>query len=79
MKTLSLKVPESLDRRLSRLVVSTGMSKSDAIRAALEAYLDTAGTAANGSVLDLAGDLAGCVKGPGDLSVNPRYMRNYGK
>lgn len=79
MKTLSLKVSETLDRRLSRLVLQTGISKSDAIRAALEAYLDSAGTAANGSVMDLAGDLAGCVKGSGDLSVNSKHMRDYGK
>lgn len=77
MKTLSLKVLEALDLRLSRLVANTGVSKSDAIRAALEAYLEAAGNAANGSVLDLAGDLTGCVKGPGDLSTHPRHMKTY--
>lgn len=58
MKTLSLKVSETLHRRLSRFVSKKGISKSDAVRAALDAYLDSAGEVANDSVLDLAGDLA---------------------
>jgi len=32
-----------------------------------------------GSALELAGDLVGCVEGPGDLSTNPKYMEDYGR
>jgi hypothetical protein len=45
----------------------------------LEAYLNVEGRVSAGSVLDLAQDLVGCVRGPGDLSTNPRYMRDFGK
>ncbi len=79
MKTLSLKVPVALDRRLAASVARRGISKSQAIRAALEAYLNAEGNAATGTVLDLAGDLVGCVRGPGDLSTNPKYMKDFGK
>ncbi len=79
MKTLSLKVPVALDRRLAASVARRGISKSQAIRAALEAYLNAEGNGATGTVLDLAGDLVGCVRGPGDLSTNPKYMKDFGK
>jgi hypothetical protein len=32
-----------------------------------------------GSALELAGDLVGCVEGPGDLTTNPKYMEGYGR
>ena len=32
-----------------------------------------------GSALELAGDLVGCVEGPGDLTTNPKYMEDYGR
>jgi hypothetical protein len=79
MKTLSLKVPAALDRRLAAVVARRGISKSQAIRAALEAYLDAEGSAGRGSVLDLAADLVGCVRGPGDLSINPKHLKDFGK
>lgn len=79
MKTLSLKVSASIDKRLTKFVQRRGITKSDAMRAALEAYLESAGTAANGSVLDLASDLAGCIQGPGDLSTHPRHMKGFGE
>jgi hypothetical protein len=31
------------------------------------------------TVMDLAGDLIGCVEGPGDLSTNPQYMEGFGQ
>jgi pyroglutamyl-peptidase len=31
------------------------------------------------SVAALAGDLVGCVEGPGDLSTNPKYLADFGK
>jgi hypothetical protein len=79
MKTISLKVPASVDRRLAAFVARRGISKSQAIRAALEAYLSGEGGAGQGSVLDLAADLVGCVRGPGDLSTNPKHMKDFGK
>ena len=30
------------------------------------------------SCLDLAGDLAGCLKGPRDIATNPKYLDDFG-
>jgi len=79
MKTLSLKVPAQTERRLAAFAASRGMGKSEAIRAALEAYLKAEGRSGVGSVLELAGDVVGCVRGPGDLSTNPKYMKDFGR
>lgn len=80
MKTISLKLPEDLSRRLERAARARGESKSAVARAALEAYLR--GERAEQSflsALELAGDLVGCVEGAGDLSTNPKYMDDLGR
>ena len=80
MKTLSLKVPESLDRKLSAVVKRRHMAKSDVVREALEQYLDESQEVRAGSFLELAGDLVGCVKdAPSDLSINPKHLSGYGR
>jgi len=76
MKSLSLKLPDGLSVRLERATKKRGQTKSELVRTALEQFL-------NGerpiSALELAGDLVGPVKGPGDLSTNPKYMEGFGK
>jgi metal-responsive CopG/Arc/MetJ family transcriptional regulator len=76
MKTISLKLPSSLSARLDRAAKKRGQSKSEVVRTALEEFL-------NGerpmSALELAGDIVGCGKGPGDLSTNPKYMEGFGE
>ena len=80
MKVLSLKVPETLDRKLSVVVKRRGMQKSVVVREALEQYLDESRVVRSGSFLDLAGDLVGCVKdAPADLSSNPKHLDRYGR
>ena len=80
MKVLSLKVSESLDRKLSAVVKRRNMSKSVVVREALEQYLDESHEVRGGSFLELAGDLVGCVKdAPADLSVNPKHLDGYGR
>jgi hypothetical protein len=80
MKVLSFKVPETLDRKLSAVVKRRGVARSDVVREALVHYLDDALEVRRGSVLDLAGDLVGCVKdAPADLSSNPRHLADFGK
>jgi hypothetical protein len=79
MKTLCLKIPEAVDARLAATARKTGQSKSAVVRAILDEYLSQGKPAAEVSCLDLAGDLVGCVEGPGDLSTNPRYMRGFGR
>lgn len=80
MKVLSLKVPETLDRKLSAVVKRRGMQKSAVVREALERYMDESREIRKGSFLDLAGDLVGCVKdAPADLSSNPKHLESYGR
>ena len=80
MKVLSLKVSESLDRKLAAVVKRRRIAKSVVVREAIEQYLDESREVRGGSFLELAGDLVGCVKGaPSDLSSNPKHMEGYGK
>ena len=80
MKTISLKVPEGLDAHLERLAAERGTSKSELVRQALEAHLDTLLGGAEGerSFAVLAGDLAGCILGPSDLSTSPGHLEDFG-
>jgi hypothetical protein len=79
VKTISLKVPEALDRELARKAESRGLSKSDVVREAVAEYLVAGEAPAPGSFLAGAADLAGCVVGPEDLSYNPEHLAGYGK
>lgn len=82
MKTLSLKISAALAARLERAAKQRKESKSSLVRAALEQFFDGPSVSSIKrpvSVLDLAGDLVGCVEGPGDLSTNPKYMEDFGK
>lgn len=78
MRTISLKLQEDLDSRLTAVARRRGEPRSAVIREALKTYLDATGDPAAGSCLELVADLAGCVKGPGDLSFNPKHLRGYG-
>ena len=80
MKTLSLKIPENLDRQLANEVARRHIPKSVLVREALVRHL--AGAAPVGKqpgFLERAGDLIGRYSGPGDVSTNPKYMKDFGK
>jgi predicted transcriptional regulator len=79
VKTLTVKVPEVLDARLSALARRRRVKRSAIVRRALARYLSQGDAGDAGSFLELAGDLAGCVSGPRDLSVGERHMRGYGR
>jgi hypothetical protein len=79
MKTLSLKLPDSVATRLALAAKRSKQSKSAIIRAMLEERLSEGNGAAKGSCLELASDLAGCVAGPKDLSTNKKHMQGYGQ
>ena len=78
MKTLSIKVPEALAARLDNVAVATDRSKSAVIREALERFLTSEGDSTVGSFTARAADLAGCLRGPEDLSFDPRHLEGYG-
>lgn len=78
MKTLSLKLPDELDAKLAAAAKRVRTSKSEVARQALDAYLNGGGREQKGTFLELAGDLIGCLEGPGDLSHNADYLRDFG-
>ena len=75
MRTISLKLPDSLDRTLTKLAASRGTTKSAIVREALEAYA----AQSKRSVTALAGALVGSLRGPKDLSSSPRHLKGYGR
>ena len=80
VKTLSLKIPEQLERRIAHEVARRHIPKSVLVREALEKHLAGASPAGKTpSFLDLAGDLIGRYRGAGDVSTNPKYLDDYGK
>lgn len=79
MKTISLKLPEALDAKLTAFAPNRGERKSDVVRQALEAHLAHASGTPKGSCLDLARDLVGSVKGPADFSFNKEHLKDLGK
>ncbi|MFH1351882.1 MAG: ribbon-helix-helix domain-containing protein [Pseudomonadota bacterium] len=79
MKTLSLKLPESLLEKIDAVARKRGESRSALLREAIETVIAGEVHVQDGSCLDLAKDLAGCVKGQEDLSFNKRRMDGYGQ
>ncbi|HEV3073692.1 MAG TPA: ribbon-helix-helix protein, CopG family [Thermoanaerobaculia bacterium] len=79
MKTLSLKLTPTLSRELEALALRRGMSKSCLVREALARYLFSGSRVSRGSFLERARELAGCVEGPSDLSVNAEHLQGYGR
>lgn len=79
MKLLSLKLPDTLDYRLTHAAACRKSSKSEVVRDALEVFLAKAGSEQAGSALILAKDLAGSISGPADLSVNPSHLKQFGR
>ena len=79
MKTISLKLPDEVEAKLTARAKRTGKTKSEVTREALAAFLDGGSKKLRVSCLDLVRDLVGTAKGPGDLSTNKEYMRGYGR
>lgn len=79
MRTLSVKLPDGLDARLTAVARRRKTSKSRLVRKALEGVLREPGQPKTGSALDLIHDLVGCVAGPADLSVNKAHLKTFGR
>jgi len=77
MKAITLKLPETLDHRLTHFTRQPrASSNSAAVRHAMEAYVDAAPQAAHCAVL--ATNWLGMLRGPADLSTHPRQLDNFG-
>jgi len=79
MTTISLKVPETLDSRLAEEAQRRRTSKSAVVRECVEKVLLAPRKDRAASCLDLAGDLAGCLKGRRDIATNPKYLEDFGQ
>jgi Arc/MetJ-type ribon-helix-helix transcriptional regulator len=75
MRTVSFKLPESLDDELTELARARRTSRSAIVREALQSVAK----ARRRSVTAEAGSLVGSVDGPPDLASNPEHMAGYGK
>lgn len=75
MKTVSLKLPRHLDRKLTALSQSRRKTRSAIVRDALESFAAEPAE----SVTALAADLVGSLSGPKDLSATDRHMADYGR
>jgi predicted transcriptional regulator len=74
MRVVSLKLPEELDRELTRIARDRQASRSAVLREALETFA----RGSQRSVTAAAGDLVGSLRGPTDLSTNPKHLSGYG-
>ena len=80
MQTFSLKLPDDLLAQLAKEAKARGVTKSVLLRESLEKALLEQAPGGVASCYNLAGDLAGSIKGlPKDLAENPKYMRGFGQ
>ncbi len=79
MTTITLKLPDGLDAKLKAAAKRAGSTKSELTRKAIEVFLGSPGVAKRGSCLELANDLAGCLRGPKDLSSKKKHLAGYGQ
>jgi metal-responsive CopG/Arc/MetJ family transcriptional regulator len=75
MRVVSLKLPDHLDRALTRMARERRATRSEVLREALETFA----RGSDRSVTTAAGDLVGSLTGPRDLSTSPKHMAGYGK
>jgi hypothetical protein len=81
MTTLTVKIPEALERGIAMAARRERVTKSELVRRAMAKYVAQIGEGHKfQSALDLAGGLIGSVRGgPVDLATNAKYMDDYGK
>jgi Ribbon-helix-helix protein, copG family len=77
MTTITCKISEKLNAHLEALARRRRVSKSAILRQALEKQVS--GRSAAPSAYDLVKHLCGALRGPKDLSTNPRHMRGFGE
>ncbi len=75
MPTVTIKMTDAQFAALEREARDRGTSKAGVLR---DAFLNQRPAVADSS-FDLISDLVGSVKGPRDLSTNPKFMKGYGK
>ena len=80
MKPLTIKISEPRGQRTALEGTPRKSGKNALAREAIEGQVAMPSVSRGlPSILDLAGDLIGKRKGPGDLATNPRYLKSFGK
>ena len=80
MNTISLKLPKTLDAKLTTAAKRRDSTKSAIVREALKQYFDRNGVHTGASFTDLAREFVGCLDGgPPDLSYNKKHLKGFGK
>ena len=81
MKTMSLKLPEDINTRLTGRARALCKTKSELTREALTRMLEDDSTdgVSGASCLDMVRDLVGVASGPRDLASNKKHLRGYGR
>ncbi len=80
MKAITLKLPDTLDHRLTHFArQQMGGSKSAVVRQAIEVYLNAAPQSAEPSGAVMAAKWLGLLKGPSDLSTHPKHLKDFGR
>ena len=79
MKTISLKLSDTLLARLEEEARVRRISKSELVREGIERALEGNTVAEDPSCYELGRDLAGSLKGlPADLATNPDHLEGFG-
>lgn len=80
MKTISLKVSETLDSKLDHAARERHWTRSQLVRVALDEFLLPARSRPTELFRKRARRFAGAVKsGPGDLATNRRHLDDFGR
>ena len=79
MTTITCKISEKLNAHLEAMSRRRRISKSAILREALESKAKGAARSAAPSAYDLVRHLRGSLRGPKDLSTNPRHMKGFGE
>ena len=80
MKTITLKLPDTLDYRLTHFAqVQKVGSKSAVVRQAIELYLSASPQSAEPSAAVMATKWLGRLRGPADLSTNRKHLDDLGR
>jgi predicted transcriptional regulator len=76
MKTLTLRINDPLDRWLAEEAKRLGRTKSEIVR---EAIMQRRNGQKPLSLHDRMKDVCGIIKGPRDLSTNPKHFEGFGQ
>ena len=79
MTTITCKIPEKLNAELEAMARRRRLSKSAILREALESKTKASARSAKLTAYDLVKHLCGRLRGPKDLSTNPKYMKGFGE